>query len=191
MLTTSRSPTMPPESLIFFASGLSSRSLTTIGGQVSPRARMMNWVLVPLPAPGAPPRRMISFGKRNCSCPSSSSSASQTALKIRRASLISRSSCRSGVAGLPFIWSVILGQFGQASNEESELDLQGAHPVMVDHREQPQQQGAGSSRRRITAPCPITRRGVAKSVPGGARVRCGALPSRRRPFCGSRSIAHR
>ena len=35
---------------------------------------------------------MISFGKRSCSCPISDSSCSHTALKMSRASLISRAS---------------------------------------------------------------------------------------------------
>src|SRR5262245_28458256 len=51
----------------------------------------MNAVLVPLPAPGAPPSRMISLGNRRLSRPKSASISCQTDSKIRCASLISRS----------------------------------------------------------------------------------------------------
>ena len=71
----------------------------TIGGQVRPRACRMNSVFVPLPEPGAPPRRMNSLGNRRFSRPYSASSSSQTAEKIRAASLISRSGCLAPWAG--------------------------------------------------------------------------------------------
>jgi hypothetical protein len=89
---------MPPCALICSISGVVNSSLMTIGGQVSPRARMMNAVCVPLPAPGAPPSRMISFGKRRCSRPTSSSSAFQIGAKMTRTSLTSRST-RFGLGG--------------------------------------------------------------------------------------------
>jgi hypothetical protein len=40
-----------------------------MGPQVRPRAFAMNVVFVPLPAPGAPPSRMISFGNRSLLAP--------------------------------------------------------------------------------------------------------------------------
>jgi hypothetical protein len=95
---TSRSPTMLPASFRRWASGESRRSLITIGPQVRPRVFAMKRVFVPLPAPGAPPRRMISFGKRRFSSPISSSRRCQTAPKMIWASLISRSVMRA-VAG--------------------------------------------------------------------------------------------
>ena len=63
----------------------------TMGGQVRPRVLVMNCVFVPLPAPGAPPRRMISLGNRRFSRPKSASRSDQTEPKISWASLISRS----------------------------------------------------------------------------------------------------
>ena len=60
---------MWPASLSALASGESSSALMTIGPHVRLRALAMNAVLVPLPAPGAPPSRMISFGKRRFSRP--------------------------------------------------------------------------------------------------------------------------
>jgi hypothetical protein len=103
---TSRSPTMLPASLIRRASGESSSALITMGPQVRPRVLAMKRVLVPLPAPGAPPRRMISLGKRRRSSPTSRSSACQTAPKMICASLISRSVIRGvgAVGGTAAAW---------------------------------------------------------------------------------------
>ena len=53
----------------------------------------MKGVLVPLPAPGAPPSQMISPGKQSLARPNSCSRSLQTRSKIRLASLISRSMC--------------------------------------------------------------------------------------------------
>src|SRR4051812_5677873 len=89
--STSRSPIMLPASLIFFISGVSSSELITIGAQVRPRVLAMKGVLVPLPAPGAPPSRMISFGKRRCWRPKCASRSSQIGSKMILASLISSS----------------------------------------------------------------------------------------------------
>ena len=88
---------MLPASFSAFASGESSSALMTIGAQVRPRVLAMNAVLVPLPAPGAPPRRMISLGKRRFSRPKSASRSCQTDSKISWASLISRSLSSGGV----------------------------------------------------------------------------------------------
>src|SRR5688572_9609183 len=82
---------MWPESLSARASAESSNALITTGGQVNPRDFVMNPVLVPLPAPGAPPRRMISLGNRRFSRPKSASRSCQTESKMRCASLISKS----------------------------------------------------------------------------------------------------
>src|SRR6266436_4300474 len=82
---------MLPTSLRALASGESSIALTTIGGYVRLRVFMMNAALAPLPEPGAPPRRMISFGKRRLSRPNSASRSCQTDSKINWASFISRS----------------------------------------------------------------------------------------------------
>src|SRR6185295_11017697 len=60
----------------------------TTGGHVRPRALLMNAVLVPLPAPGAPPRRMISFGNLRFSRPYSASSSCQMDSKINAESLV-------------------------------------------------------------------------------------------------------
>ena len=68
-----------------------SKDLITIGWQVNPRTLAMKAVLVPLPAPGAPPNRMISLGKRMRSWPNSDSSSRQMDPKMIWASLISRS----------------------------------------------------------------------------------------------------
>jgi hypothetical protein len=89
---------MLPASFSFWASGDLSSELITMGWQVRPRTLAMKAVLVPLPAPGAPPSRMISFGKRICSWPNSASSSRQMEPKISWASLISRS-LRLGAAG--------------------------------------------------------------------------------------------
>jgi len=83
----------------------------TTGGQVRPRALAMKAVLVPLPAPGAPPRRMISFGKRRFSRPTSASRACQTEPKISWASLISKS------VSLPAVGSGVAGGRGSAGME--------------------------------------------------------------------------
>src|ERR1035437_2325944 len=82
---------MLPASFSRLASGESSRALMTIGAQVRPRVWVMNSVCVPLPAPGAPPSRMISLGKRRFSRPKSASMSCQTDPKISWAPLISRS----------------------------------------------------------------------------------------------------
>jgi len=63
----------------------------TTGGAVMSRARAMKGVLVPLPAPGAPPSQMNSRGKRRVSLPCRSSRSAQTAEKMSWASLTSRS----------------------------------------------------------------------------------------------------
>ncbi len=51
-----------PASLSTCISGALSKSLVTIGAAVIPRSRRMNGVLVPLPAPGAPPSQMMPLG---------------------------------------------------------------------------------------------------------------------------------
>src|SRR5581483_1768159 len=86
---------MPPASLVRLASGLSSSALTTTGSQVRSRALAMKDVFVPLPAPGAPPRRINSLGKRRFSRPKSASRPCQIDSKISCASLISRSGKRA------------------------------------------------------------------------------------------------
>ncbi len=96
---TSRSPTMLPASFRRRASGVSRRELMTMGPQVRPRVLAMKRVFVPLPAPGAPPSRMISLGKRSRSSPNSVSNFCQTAPKMICASLISRSVMRGAGPG--------------------------------------------------------------------------------------------
>ena len=85
------------------------RLLTTSGLQVRLRVWRMKGVFVPFPAPGAPPSRMISFGKRSFSFPISSSSSFQTVWKISCASLTSRSVCLGEVETLggAFSWGML------------------------------------------------------------------------------------
>ena len=94
---TSVSPTICPMSLMRVASGVVKSWLMMIGGQVSPRDRIINRVCVPLPEPGAPPSKISSFGKRRFWWPTSSSSDSQTVSKMTWASLISSSKVLGGL----------------------------------------------------------------------------------------------
>src|SRR5580693_8170198 len=91
MPTTSLSPTMPPRALTARASGVSRSWETTMGGPSMPRTLRMKSELVPLPAPGAPPSRINSLGKRIRLRPNSPSSSRQTAPKMSCASLTSSS----------------------------------------------------------------------------------------------------
>ena len=82
MPTTSRSPTMAPRALTARACGVSRSWETTIGGAAMPRTLRMKSELVPLPAPGAPPSRINSLGKRIRLRPNSRSSSRQTATRV-------------------------------------------------------------------------------------------------------------
>eukprot|EP00967_Tisochrysis_lutea_P020791 scaffold23599_cov26-Tisochrysis_lutea.AAC.2 len=80
---TSMSPTSPPALMIFCADGEFKTDDMTIGLAVMPLSHMTYGVIVPLPAPGAPPKNMISCGMRMlASPPTSAASRRQAAWKI-------------------------------------------------------------------------------------------------------------
>ena len=90
----------------------------------------MNFVLEPLPAPGAPPKSMISLGKRGWSRPTSVSSFCHTAPKISWASLISRSVMRgaTGATGST-AWGVSAGVLAGSVDIWLSPDAQSDRPL--------------------------------------------------------------